>query len=65
MTERVLRPRRRQAAVLYGGYCIVPQEGTGIIAAQTGGPWAVIMGSRQVPYAVISGPVLMEQPRTR
>ena len=50
-------------AVLYGGYWYRPSGGNWFIAAQAGGPWAVI-GIDQVPYAVISGPVLMEQPRS-
>ena len=50
-------------AVLYGGYWYRPSGGNWFIAAQAGGPWAVI-GIEQVPYAVISGPVLMGQPNS-
>ena len=50
-------------AVLYGGYWYRPTGGSWYVAAQAGGPWAVI-GIEQVPYAVISGPVLMGQPNT-
>jgi len=49
-------------AVFYGGYWYLPSGGNWFIAAQAGGPWAVI-GMERVPYAVISGPVLMENPR--
>lgn len=50
-------------AVFYGGYWYLPSGGNWFIAAQAGGPWAVI-GMERVPYAVLSGPVLMEQPRS-
>ena len=50
-------------AVLYGGYWYRPAGGSWYVAAQAGGPWAVI-GIEQVPYAVISGPVLMGQPHS-
>jgi len=50
-------------AVLYGGYWYRPSGGSWYIAAQAGGPWAVI-GIEQVPYAVVSGPVLMGQPHS-
>jgi hypothetical protein len=50
-------------AVLYGGYWYRPAGGNWYVAAQAGGPWAVI-GIERVPYAVISGPVLMEQPHS-
>jgi hypothetical protein len=49
-------------AVFYGGYWYLPSGGNWYIAAQAGGPWAVI-GMERVPYAVVSGPVLMDQPR--
>jgi hypothetical protein len=47
-------------AVFYGGYWYLPSRGNWFIAAQAGGPWAVI-GIERVPYAVISGPVLMNR----
>lgn len=50
-------------AVLYGGYWYRPAGGNWYVAAQAGGPWVVI-GIDQVPYAVISGPVLLEHPRS-
>jgi hypothetical protein len=49
-------------AVFYSGYWYLPSGGNWFIAAQVGGPWAVI-GMERVPYAVLSGPVLMERPR--
>lgn len=48
-------------AVFYGGYWYLPSGGNWYIAAQAGGPWAVI-GMERVPYAVVSGPVLMSPP---
>jgi hypothetical protein len=50
-------------AVFYSGYWYLPSGGNWYIAAQTGGPWTMI-GMERVPYAVISGPVLMGQPHT-
>ena len=50
-------------AVLYGGYWYRPAGGNWYVAAQAGGPWMAI-GIDRVPYAVISGPVLMEQPHS-
>lgn len=47
-------------AVFYGGYWYLPSGGSWYIAAQAGGPWAAI-GMDRVPYAVVSGPVLMPQ----
>lgn len=54
-------PPAPAGAVFYGGYWYLPSGGGWYIAAQTGGPWVAIAMDR-VPYAVISGPVLM--PRT-
>jgi hypothetical protein len=54
-------PPAPAGAVFYGGYWYLPSGGSWYIAAQTGGPW-VSIGMDRVPYAVISGPVLM--PRT-
>ena len=50
-------------AVFYGGYWYLPTGGSWYIAAQAGGPWTAVAMER-VPYAVISGPVLMGQPHT-
>jgi len=50
-------------AVFHGGYWYLPSGGNWYIAAQAGGPWSLI-GMERVPYAVISGPVLMGQPHT-
>lgn len=47
-------------AVFHGGYWYLPSGGSWYISAQTGGPWVAI-GMDRVPYAVISGPVLMPQ----
>lgn len=47
-------------AVFHGGYWYLPSNGSWYIAAQAGGPWTVVAMER-VPYAVISGPVLMPQ----
>ena len=49
-------------AVFSGGYWYLPSGGNWYVAAQSGGPWAMI-GRERVPYAVISGPVLMERPQ--
>ena len=54
-------PPAPAGAVFYGGYWYLPSGGSWYIAAQVGGPWVAI-GMDRVPYAVISGPVLM--PRT-
>jgi len=54
-------PPAPAGAVFYGGYWYFPSGGSWYIAAQAGGPWAVI-GMDRVPYAVISGPVLMNPP---
>jgi hypothetical protein len=54
-------PPAPAGAVFYGGYWYLPSGGSWYISAQTGGPWVAI-GMDRVPYAVISGPVLM--PRT-
>jgi len=56
-------PPAQAGAVFYGGYWYLPSGGSWYIAAQAGGPWAVI-GMDRVPYAVISGPVLMNPPAT-
>jgi len=49
-----------EGAVFYGGFWYRPYGGNWFVSAQTGGPWTVI-GIERVPYAVISGPVLMER----
>jgi hypothetical protein len=49
-------------AVFYGGYWYLPSGGSWYIAAQAGGPWTAV-GMDRVPYAVISGPVLMSPAR--
>jgi len=49
-----------EGAMFYGGYWYRPSGGSWYIAAQAGGPWAVI-GMERVPYAVVSGPVLMHR----
>ena len=56
-------PPAPAGAVFYGGYWYLPSGGSWYIAAQSGGPWTMI-GMERVPYAVISGPVLMGQPNT-
>ena len=56
-------PPAPAGAVFYGGYWYLPSGGSWYIAAQAGGPWVAI-GMDRIPYAVISGPVLMEQPRS-
>ena len=55
-------PPAPAGAVFYGGYWYLPSGGSWYISAQTGGPWVAI-GMDRVPYAVISGPVLMPQPQ--
>ena len=50
-------------ALFYGGYWYLPTGGSWYIAAQSGGPWTAI-GMERVPYAVISGPVLMGRPQS-
>ena len=50
-----------EGAVLYGGYWYRPAGGHWYVSAQVGGPWTVV-GIERVPYAVLSGPVLMERP---
>jgi hypothetical protein len=51
-------PPAPAGAVFYGGYWYLPSGGRWFISAHTGGPW-VAVGMDRVPYAVISGPVLM------
>ncbi len=47
-------------AVFYGGYWYRPSNGNWFISARAGGPWTFV-GIDRVPYAVISGPVLMHR----
>jgi hypothetical protein len=54
-------PPAPAGGVFYGGYWYLPSDGSWFIAAQAGGPWVAIDRGR-VPYAVISGPVLMNPP---
>jgi hypothetical protein len=51
-------PPEPAGAVFYGGYWYLPSGGRWYIGAQAVGPWVAI-GMDRVPYAVISGPVLM------
>lgn len=53
-------PQPVDGAVFYGGYWYRPNGANWVISARVGGPWTVI-GVEQVPYAVISGPVLMHR----
>jgi hypothetical protein len=53
-------PPAPAGAVFYGGYWYLPSGGSWYIAAQAGGPWSAVAMER-VPYAVISGPVLIPQ----
>lgn len=57
-------PPAPAGAVFYGGYWYLPSGGSWYISAQTGGPWVAI-GMDRVPYAVISGPVLMPESYSR
>ncbi|MHB8844541.1 MAG: hypothetical protein ACYC7L_07290 [Nitrospirota bacterium] len=57
-------PPAPAGAVFYGGYWYLPSGGSWYISAQTNGPWVAI-GMDQVPYAVISGPVLMPESYSR
>lgn len=57
-------PPAPAGAVFYGGYWYLPSGGSWYIAAQAGGPWVAI-GMDRVPYAVISGPVLMPESYSR
>jgi hypothetical protein len=57
-------PQPVEGAVLYGGYWYRPSNGNWFVAAQVGGPWSMI-AVESVPYAVISGPVLMHRAPSR
>jgi hypothetical protein len=57
-------PPAPAGAVFYAGYWYLPSGGSWYFAAQAGGPWVAI-GMDRVPYAVISGPVLMPRSYSR
>ena len=47
-------------AMFYGGFWYRPSNGNWFVSAQAGGPWSMI-SVEYVPYAVISGPVMMHR----